>query len=264
MSKSVIPTKDNIWNILKALSAENRKFSAESRQRSAESRQEIKALSAETSQRIREHSEENLKRFAETNQQIKALSAENRKFSAESRQRSAEWDQQMKKRSVEWNQRMKEMSVKSEKIDKRLDKAIGLFETQWGKLMESLVEGDLIKILQAQGIEVINTHPNVKHRSAKDQYEYDILAVNGKEVVGVEVKTTLKVKHVKAFLEELKKFTHRFPHYKDSTIYGAVAFLRADEASTIYAEKQGLFVIRATGSSASLINEKGFKPKVFS
>ena len=227
MSKSVIPTKDNIWNILKA-------------------------HSAETSQRIREHSEENRKRFAETNQQIKALSTENCKFSEESRQRSAEWEQ-----------RMKEMSVKSEKTDRRLDNAIGLFETQWGKLMESLVEGDLLKILQTQGIEVTDTYPNVKHRSAKDQYEYDIIAANGKEVVGVEVKTTLKVKHVKAFLEELKKFTVRLPRFKDSIVYGAVAFLRAEEASTIYAEKQGLFVIRATGSSASLINEKGFKPKIF-
>ena len=228
MSKTIIPTKDNIWNILKA-------------------------LSAETSQRIREHSEENRKRFAETSQQIREHSEENRK-------RFAETNQQIKALSTE----ISKLSVKSEKTDKRLDKAIGLFETQWGKLMESLVEGDLIKILQAQGIEVTSTHTNVKHRSAKDQYEYDILAVNGKEVVGVEVKTTLKVKHVKAFLEELKKFTHRLPNYKDSTIYGAVAFLRADEASTIYAEKQGLFVIRATGSSASLINEKGFKPKVFS
>ena len=246
MSKTIIPTKDNIWNILKAhsaetnqqikaLSAENRKFSVESRQRSAEVEQQIKALSAES------------------RQEIKALSAENR-------QRATEVEQQIKALSVE----ISRLSVESEKTNRGLDNARGLFETQWGKLMESLVEGDLINILQAQGIEVTSTHTNVKHRSAKDQYEYDILAINGKEVVGVEVKTTLKVKHVKAFLEELKKFTHRFPHYKDSTIYGAVAFLRADEASTIYAEKQGLFVIRATGSSASLINEKGFKPKVFS
>ena len=256
MSKTIIPTKDNIWNIL-----------------------------AETNQRIREHSEENRKRFAETNQQIKALSAEtnqeikalsaeNRKFSEENRQRSAEmdqemkkrsaeWDQRMKKRAAEWDQRMKELSLRIEKTNRGLNNARGLFETQWGKLMESLVEGDLLKILQAQGIEVTSTHPNVKHRSAKDQYEYDILAVNGKEVVGVEVKTTLRVKHVKLFLEELKKFTHRLPHFKDSIIYGAVAFLKAEEESAKYAEKQGLFVIRATGSSTSLINEKGFKPKVF-
>jgi len=29
------------------------------------------------------------------------------------------------------------------------------------------------------------------------------------------------------------------------------------------AENQGLFVIRATGSSASIVNAPGFRPKVF-
>ena len=130
--------------------------------------------------------------------------------------------------------------------------------------MESLVEGDLIKLLNEQGIKVINTYPNVNHRSEKDQYEYDIIATNGKEIVVVEVKTTLKVKHVKYFLEDLKKFPVRIPDFKKKIIYGAVAYLRAEEAATRYSEKQGLFVIRATGSSASIINKKGFKPKSFS
>ena len=227
MSKSIIPTKDNIWNIL------------------AETNQQIKGLSAETNQQIKGLS-------AETNQEIKALSAENR-------QRSAEVEQQIKALSVE----ISKLSVESEKTNRGLDNARGLFETQWGKLMESLVEGDLLKILQAQGIEVTSTRTNIKYKNPKDQYEYDIIAANGKEVVGVEVKTTLRIKHVKAFLEELKKFTSRLPHFKDSIIYGAVAFLKAEEESAKYAERQGLFVIRATGSSASLINEKGFKPKVF-
>ena len=36
------------------------------------------------------------------------------------------------------------------------------------------------------------------------------------------------------------------------------------EESEIHAERQGLFVIKATGSSASIINKKDFKPKAFS
>ena len=31
----------------------------------------------------------------------------------------------------------------------------------------------------------------------------------------------------------------------------------------MYAEKQGLFVIRATGSSASIVNAEGFRPRTF-
>ena len=77
--------------------------------------------------------------------------------------------------------------------------------------MESLVEGELLRLLNEQGIQVINTHPNVKHQSEKDQYEYDIIATNGKEIAVVEVKTTLRVQHIKYFLEDLKKFTVCLP-----------------------------------------------------
>ena len=168
-----------------------------------------------------------------------------------------ETQKSIKELSAETNKQIKE-------TNEGLKKARELFETQWGKLMESLVEGDLLKLLNEQGIKVINTHPNVKHRSEKDQYEYDIVATNGKEIVVVEVKTTLKVQHIKYFLEDLKKFTIRLPDFKKKIIYGAVAYLRAEEEAGRYAEKQGLFVIRATGSSASIINKKGFKPKAFS
>ena len=45
-------------------------------------------------------------------------------------------------------------------------------------------------------------------------------------------------------------------------MYGAVAYLRAD-GSDVYAERQGLFVVRATGSSASITNGDGFTPRTF-
>ena len=189
----------------------------------------------------------------ETQKNIKNLSVETDKLRDSQKKLSAETNKQIK----ETNQGLKE-------TNEGLKKAKGLFETQWGKLMESLVEGDLVKILNEQGIKVITTYPNIKHRSEKEQYEYDIVVANGKEIVVVEVKTTLKAQHVKYFLEDLKKFPVRAPAFKDNIIYGAVAYLRAEEEAARYSEKQGLFVIRATGSSASIINEKGFKPKSFS
>ena len=212
-------------------------------------------------------------------QEIWDLIKENQKGLKELRESQKETDEQIKRNSAEMSEKIKEtneqikrnLAETSEQIKKnsaetseKIKETRSLFETQWGKLMESLVEGDLINILNECGIEVINIHTNVKHRSEKDGYEYDILAVNGKEVVVVEVKTTLRVKHVKYFLEDLKKFPVRLHHFKDFIIYGAVAYLRAEEEAVRYSEKQGLFVIRATGSSASLVNKKGFKPKVFS
>ena len=89
------------------------------------------------------------------------------------------------------------------------------------------------------------------------------MAVNGDEVVVVEVKTMLKVKDVDHFLNKLGDFKELVSYHKDKKVYGAVAYLKADQSSNIYAEKQGLFVIRATGSSAKIVNDEGFKAKKF-
>ena len=183
---------------------------------------------------------------------------------AETSRKIQENSDKMKESSAETDRKIQELSVQIKETNKGLKEARELFESQWGKLIESLVDGDLVKMLRERNIDVQRTFPNVGHRSQEDQYEYDIIAVNGTEAVVVEVKTTLKVKHIKKFLEDLKKFPHRFPDFKEKITYGAIAYLKAHEESAIYAEKQGLFVIRATGSSASLINKEDFKPKRFS
>ena len=147
--------------------------------------------------------------------------------------------------------------------DRRLKKLDRLFNSQWSKLMESLVEGDLVGLLQAQGIAVERTCTNVKGGRDGRHYEFDILAVNGEEVVVVEVKTTLRAEDVTEFLGKLDKFTDYERVYKGKQVLGAVAYLKADSSVREHAERQGLYVIRATGSSAGIINEPGFLPRVF-
>ena len=221
------------------------------------SAKEVWKILAETNQKLKETGQ----KLQETSEKIRENSAET---SRQIQENSAEVSRKMKEGSAETDRKLQETGEKIRELSAEIKEAKELFETQWGKLMESLVEGDLVKILQDRSIDVQNTYPNVSHRSKEDQYEYDIIVENGEEVVVVEVKTTLKVKHVKHFLENLKKVPRRLRSFRGRIIYGAVAYLKADEESAIYAEKQGLFVIRATGSSASLINKQDFKPKSFS
>ena len=89
------------------------------------------------------------------------------------------------------------------------------------------------------------------------------MAGNGDEVVVTEVKTTLRSEDVAQFLDKLRRFTVYEPRYRGERIYGAVAYLKADGAVTKYAERQGLYVIRATGDSARIVNARDFKPVVF-
>ena len=148
--------------------------------------------------------------------------------------------------------------------DRRLRKLDELFNGQWGKLMEALVEGDLIALLRQRGIALDHTSTNHKRDYGGRRWEIDILAVNDSEAVVVEVKTTLKARHVDHFLETLRSFHLAMPEYGSSrSVYGAVTYLRADESSDVYAEGQGLYVIRATGSSAGITNQESFRPRTF-
>ena len=153
---------------------------------------------------------------------------------------------------------LRELAKSQKETDRSLKELKELFTGQWGKLIETLVEGDLIKLLKEKNIKVERTHQNIKGK-----FEVDILAVNGEEIVVVEVKTTLRLKDVNYFIEKLEKFKTAFPEYKDKKIYGAVAYLKSNEGSDKNSEKKGLFVIRATGGSASISNAPNFKPRKF-
>jgi len=190
--------------------------------------------------------------FQETNLQFKET---DRQFK-ETKAQIKENDRMLSERFKETDKRFKE-------TDKKIKELSALFTSQWGKLVESLVEGDLIKLLNEKGIEVQQTLQRVKGNKDGQNYEFDIIAVNGHEIVIVEVKTTLRVDDVNDFHEKLWKAKRYLPDYTNKKIYGGVAFITADGASDRMAEKLGFFVIRATGNSSSIINQKDFKPKAF-
>ena len=80
----------------------------------------------------------------------------------------------------------------------------------------------------------------------------------------MEVKTALTLKDVSDFLKTLKDFKNYFQRYKSETVYGAMAYLTSENKAHVLAEKEGLFIIRATGDSGSIFNKKDFKPKALS
>lgn len=173
-----------------------------------------------------------------------------------SQRETARLIRELRESGAETGRQMKE-------TDRRLRKLDDLFNGQWGKLIEALVAGDLIRLLNQRDIAVQHLSTNLELNDSERTWEIDILAMNGEELVAVEVKTTLKVRDVDHFLDTLRHLTRLQPDYANRAIYGAVAYLKADEAANTYADRQGLFVIRATGSSASITNRKDFRPRTF-
>ena len=167
------------------------------------------------------------------------------------------------RRMQETDRRMQETDRVVRENAKRVRELNDLFTGQWGKLMESLVEGDLVELLRQRGIAVRYTITNPRQNYGERRWEFDVVAVNGAEVVVVEVKTTLRVPDVDRFIGRLREFPELMPEYAGRRIYGAAAYLKAYQESDVHAERQGLFVIRATGSSASITNRQDFTPRVF-
>jgi Holliday junction resolvase len=159
--------------------------------------------------------------------------------------------------------KFKETDIQMKATDRKLNKTIYTFEDQWGRLIESLVEGGLVALMKSRGIDVHRTSTRVTGDYKGQQYEFDIIAHNGTEIVIVEVKSGLNVKKVKEFLEELSQVKIWLHEYKDYKVYGAVAFLKSNEESTKFAERQGLFVIKATGDSSRIINQEDFKARIW-
>jgi len=129
--------------------------------------------------------------------------------------------------------------------------------------MESLVEGDLIRLLNERQVRIRDTSTRRKGHRDGESYECDIIAHNGQEIIIVEVKTTLRVGHIEAFIEHPKKAKGYMPEYEARTVLDAIAYLRAEEASDQHAQNRGLFVIRATGNSAFIVNPEDFQPRKF-
>ena len=181
----------------------------------------------------------------------------------------ADGHKEAKQEMKELRASQKETARQIKETDRQIQKIGGRFNQRWGTLVESLVEGKLVKIFQDRGIDITQTHTCSQSEWRKpdgriERREFDIIVANGTEVVVVEVKTTLTPKDVSGFLETLRDFKNYFPRYKTETIYGAVAYLASENKAHFLAEEEGLFLIRATGDSASLVNKKDFKPKSFS
>ncbi|MCY4644005.1 MAG: hypothetical protein OXB88_05250 [Bacteriovoracales bacterium] len=163
----------------------------------------------------------------------------------------------------ELKESIKELRESQKETDRQLKETDNRFNSQWGKLIESLVEGDIVRHFSKRGLKVQGTSQRIKKFFEGQEHEFDILVHNGDELVVIEVKTTLKVEKVDHFIGKLKNFKKAFSEYADKKIYGAVAYIVADEESDKYSQRKGLFVIRATGNSSTIVNPKSFRPASF-
>jgi hypothetical protein len=171
---------------------------------------------------------------------------------------------QERQRIVEQNmQALREQMAATDRQIAETNKQMGGITRRWGEFVENLIKPAAAKLFREQGIEVHLTALRVEGADQKGSIEIDILVENTNEVVAIEVKSHLEVRDVKRFLQTLERFKQAFPKYQNYKLYGAVAGIKIDERSDIYATQEGLYVIEPAGDSVIIANSENLEPRIW-
>jgi hypothetical protein len=233
--------------------AEERKRQAEERERLAAEREaqyqkeaeERERLAAEREAQYQEEAEERKRRAAAFDEELRKA-AEERERAAKERERAA-----------------KEREKAQAAMERRLNKIAGDADNRWGRLMEALVEGNLIPLFRDAGVPVVELFGRLRSQIGGNWREYDLAAVGESDVMVVEVKTTLRVSDVQRFTERIADFRRWRPFEARDRVWGALAYLSADGEAVPAAEAAGFYLVRAVGGNARLANSSAFQPRSF-
>ena len=157
--------------------------------------------------------------------------------------------------------RQKKFDESLVKLRKNINKFVGESDNKWGKFIEILTSSSALRLLKDRGIDIEVVSTRVRDFSPNRRWEIDVLAVNGKEAVAIEVKRYLRKQDVDEFIKTLHQFKAQHKECAKKILYGGVAYLECEEKVSKYAEQKGLFVFQATGNSAILDNKLSFNPK---
>lgn len=185
--------------------------------------------------------------------------ADEERRKAEAERRKAD-DEKFRKAE---EKRQKAQAERERRLDARLDRLTGDADNRWGRLMEALVEENLLRLLRKADINVIWVASRVRSQLYGEWREYDLVAVGESDAVVVEVKTTLEAADVGRFVRRIRDFREWRPDYARARVRGAFAYLTRDQESAQSAEAAGFHLIQAVSGSARLVNSKDFRPSFF-
>jgi signal recognition particle GTPase len=151
-------------------------------------------------------------------------------------------------------------SQESDDWEKKLEDE---FSYSWYKFIDLLTGSELKRMLKERNLNLQYTCQHVKGKKNGTGYWFDIIAQCEDLTIIVEVEYDLDEEIIQEFIERLERAKVFMEEYRKYVIHGAVASLNSNPDCEKMAEMKGLFVIRATGSSATLINPPDFKPKIF-
>jgi flagellar motor switch protein FliG len=175
----------------------------------------------------------------------------------------------IREQSVIFNQNLensrKEFNSELKESRKEFDKKLGELTGTWGKFVAELVKPKIVELFKKKGIQIETAAQNIEGFIGNDRhYEIDLLLVNTKFAVAVEVKSTLTKEDIDEHIQRLDKIKQISPkviNLSGVTLYGAVAGMIVEQGADRYAYKKGLFVLRQKGNIVEIVNDDKFIPQ---
>ena len=141
--------------------------------------------------------------------------------------------------------------AKTEKLVGGISNNNGLFAEEY--FYNSLRKGE--KILLGEKFDKLIKSEIMEDENKKTQGELDIILINGKALVIVEVKFRVRDKHVEKVLKKVKPFRERFPEYNNHKVYLGLASMVFDEDIESKCKENGIAVIKQVGDNVVIHDE---------
>ena len=158
---------------------------------------------------------------------------------------------------------MKEQSQETDKVIKALSKNLGEIGNRLGEFVEHLVMPTVVRLFQAQGLEVHEVHSDVTAKRDGQGIQVDLLVVNDGVLIAIECKSKMTTAYVDQHVERMNKLKRMLPAYRHHQAFGAVAALVMPNDVAEYAEEQGFYVLVQSGETLTLRNAPAFQAKAW-
>jgi len=179
-----------------------------------------------------------------------------------------EFDRRMKASEEKDDRRQIQFEKTKKDFDRRmkeLSRQIGDLSHTWGRFAEEQIKPHAIKMFQERGIDIHYKSQHVEFEIEGKKYvEIDLLLINEKTAVIIEIKNTLRQRDVEKHLERMEKIHQNAPNQlKSKRLIGAVASNIVSLEVENYAIQAGFFVIKSLGEVAGISNSVNFEPKIW-
>ena len=169
-----------------------------------------------------------------------------------------------------FQEEMRAAQERAEQERREMNRRWGELANKMGTLAEDLVAPSIPRILQElvgcseRDIQFAAVRVRKQSISTPGRVkEFDVVVVCGEYVLINETKSSLRPNDVDQFVKTLEEIRDFFPEYKDKKFIGAIATLYMTSDVLKYAERKGLVALGFGENVMDVLNQPGFKPKVF-